>query len=1123
VAAAQLINKSFRGVYMVSENSALSRARIGVPSCSIAAAVAAILASVPAQQAFAQEAAGADQVSEVVITGSRIVRRDYQSDSPIVTMSSDALSNTSEVGVEQSLNKMPQFVPGQNQFSDAGSITVTPRTTPGIATANLRGLGSNRTLVLLDGRRTQPANASMVVDLNTIPQAAIDNVEIITGGAGSTYGADAVSGVVNFKLKRNFQGLTTDAQFGMTERGDGEQTAVSALLGSNFAEGRGNAMIGITYTRREQVIREDVPFFAQALTDPYLSAAQFLNFPGFTQGPPGNITNSTAGVAPRQAVMDSIFVPRGYSPGDVLNTTPVYFNTAATTDGATLFALPQGRVSGKLSPGYLGGTYPDAKYVVSNYLTGARTLTTNNRGGTLQVPLTRYSLFTNAHYSLNDNAEAYVQASFDENQTSTRFGDFVPAGNQWGVTIPFGDGLYAPSLDTTTGKTKAAYLPGGQYGLNCNPTGGCTNSQAFPVPSQLATLLNGRADLSKPADVQAAANNANWTYNYNLMYMPQRGLKNTQDTYEILAGLRGKLGFGDWTYDFFASRGDTSVQTEYQGFTDAASYQALIALPNYGKGQDFNNGRLGVLAHCTTGLNPFVNTGVSQDCIDIIDSNAQLTSKLGQTQAELDVQGGLFDLPAGNLRMAAGVDYRKDDYQYLPDQSMKTTDITTVVAGQFDTTETRGEITVKEIYGELLAPVLRNVPFAKNLELNAGYRFSDYDINAGSDSTWKLTANWDINDFIKFRGGRQVANRAPNISELYSPAVFEVVAWTDHDPCSNLTRATYGNMAANANRAKVNTLCSQLPGVDGKPNNFAGFGNGYIGQNQVYFPLGRDLTQGNINLQSEKAKTWTAGVVLRSPFESDALKDIQWSVDWYSINVDGAISTATTSYVYQECFNAFGTNPNYDPNNTFCQRIIRDGTNGNWLATQAQFINLSKVSTSGIDTTFDYRIRTPFFGGRSGALSVNLNASWLSSYDVQVAPSLPSFSYKDSIGSQYGALYKYKTLTNIGYAVGGASVNLSWRHLPKIRHNSLVTNPLSTTSPTSSYELFGLTGRWSINDTWTVRGGVDNLFDRQPVLVGANWVPTATGSGVTSAAGTTDTSNYDIIGRRYYLGFNAKF
>jgi len=1100
---------------MVSRDSALLRARVGVPLCSVAAAVAAVLSTV--QPAFAQDAAATDALTEVVVTGSRIVRRDYNSDSPVVTVSSDALTNTSEVGVEQSLNKMPQFVPGQNQYSDAGAATVTPRSSPGIATANLRGLGSNRTLVLLDGRRTQPANASMVVDLNTIPSAAIDNIEIITGGAGSTYGADAVSGVVNFKLKRNFQGMTTDAQFGQTERGDGEQSAVSALLGSNFAEGKGNAMIGLTYTRREEVIREDVPFFAQALSDPYLAAQQFLNFPGYVANAPGNITGSTAGGAPTQAAMDGVFGAKGYAAGDVLNTTAVYFNTAATTAGATIFALPQGRVDGKLSPGYLGGLYPGAKYVVSNALTGAQTLTTNNTGGTLQVPLTRYSLFTNARYDITDNVETYVQASFDENKTSTRLGDWVPAGNQWGVTIPYGTGVYAPSLAADGVTTRAQYLAGGQYGLSCPATGGCTNSQAFPVAPELAALLNSRG-VSPTTGA-----NTNWTYNYNLTYMPQRSISNTQDTYEMLAGVRGKLGFGDWTYDFFASRGDTTLQVEYKGYVDAASYQSLIALPNYGKGQDFNNGRLGVLGHCTTGLNPFVNTGVSQDCQDIIDSNAQLTSKLGQTQAELDIQGGVFDLPAGNVRAALGVDYRKDDYQYLPDQGMKTSTINTVVSGQFDTTETRGEITVKEIYGELLAPILKDLPFAKRVELNAGYRFSDYDINAGSDSTWKLTANWDINDFVKFRGGRQIANRAPNISELYSPAVFEVVNWTDHDPCSNLTRATYGNIVSNPNRARVNTLCSQLPGVDGKPNGFTGFAPGYIGQNATYFPLGRDLTQGNLDLSSESAKTWTAGVVLRSPFESDALKDINLAVDWYSINVDGAISTATTSYVYQECFNAFGTNPNYDPNNTFCQRIIRDGTNGNWLATKAQFVNLSKVNTSGIDSTFDYRIRTPFLFGRTGALSLNVNASWLLSYDVQVASSLPSFSYKDSIASQYGALYKFKMMTNIGYAVGSASVNLSWRHLPRIRHNSLVTNPASTTLPTSSYELFGLTGRWSVNDTISLRAGVDNLMDRKPNLVGANWIPTASGSGVTSAVGTTDTSNYDIIGRRYYVGFNAKF
>ncbi|MET0282614.1 MAG: TonB-dependent receptor [Steroidobacteraceae bacterium] len=1068
-----------------------------------------------AQQAPAEEQA----LEEVVVTGSRIVRRDYSSDSPILTLGTEALQATSEVGVEQTLNKLPQFVPGQNQFSDSGSITVTPRTSPGIATANLRGLGANRTLVLLDGRRSQPANASMVVDLNTIPTAAVESVEVITGGAGSTYGADAVSGVVNFKLKRNFEGVSIDAQTGVTERGDGEQTSISALLGSNFADGRGNAMIGLTYAKRDEIIREDVPFFEQALSDPYLAAAQFLNFPGFSAGIPGNITNSPSGGAPSQPAVNTWLASLGLPANDILNSSAFYFNRAATTDAATLFALTQGRISGRLSPGYQGGLYPDAKYVVSNALTGARSLTTNNPGGTLQVPLTRYSLFTNMHLEVSDNVEAYIQARFDENEVSTRLGDYVPAGNQWGVTVPYGTGVYAPSLNAN-GTTNAAYLAGGAYGLSCPATGGCTNSQAFPVPAQFAALLNSRvATAASPLGP-----NANWTLNSNLTYLPKRGLQTTNQTYEMLAGIRGQLGFRDWTYDLFASRGNTTVATEYIGFVDADSYQTLTALPNYGRGQDFNNGRLGVLAHCTTGINPFLNTPVSQDCIDIIDSDAKLTSQLEQEQVEFNVQGALFEMPAGTARFAAGLDTRRNTYQYLPDRGMKTTNITSVVTGQFDTTETRGEINVKEIYGEVLLPVLKDVPFIQKLEVNAGYRYSDYNTAAGSDSTWKLTANWDVNDYVKVRGGHQVANRAPNIAELFSPAVFEVVTWTDHDPCSNLTRAAYGNVAANPDRARVNALCAQLPGVNGQPNGFTGYGPTFVGQNAVYFPAGRDLTTGNTALKSEEAKTWTAGVVLRSPFQSEALNRITLAVDWYSIDIAGAISTATTSYVYQECFNAFGTNPNYDPNNSFCQRIIRDGLNGNWLATTASFVNLSSVKTSGVDSTLDYRINTPFFGDAVGTLSLNLNASWLLDYDVQVAASLPSFSYKDTIGdARYGAQYKFKSVTNLGYAVGPASVSLSWRYLPRVRHNSLATNPASTTSSTGAYSLFGLSGRWTVSDRLSVRGGVDNLLDRDPPRVGANWVPTATGSGVTSSVGTTDTSNYDIAGRRYYLGVTAKF
>src|SRR5690606_35342916 len=273
---------------------------------------------VQAQDASAPSAATAQSTPEnaIVVTGSRIQRRDFESESPIVTLSDDLLESTGEVGLDQALNELPQFGGGANQVTSATDIQTTPTSSPGIATVNLRGLGSNRTLVLLDGRRTQPANASLVVDLNTIPAAALDGVEIITGGAGATYGADEVAGVVNLRLKKNFTGIELDAQMGETWRGDGEQFKVSALLGSDFADDRGNAMIGLTYQKRNEVYLRDRPFFEAAFTDPNTPGRNvWPNFAGFAGPPNAN-----------QAAYDAIFVPRGYAPGDVTAGTQLFFN-----------------------------------------------------------------------------------------------------------------------------------------------------------------------------------------------------------------------------------------------------------------------------------------------------------------------------------------------------------------------------------------------------------------------------------------------------------------------------------------------------------------------------------------------------------------------------------------------------------------------------------------------------------------------------------------------------------------------------------------------------------------------------------------------------------------------------
>src|SRR5215475_14501798 len=237
---------------------------------AVSIAVALAIQASLVQLANAQQAAGdnSDGLTQVVITGSRIARRDYEANSPIQTIDASALENKASVTIEDTLNKMPQFVPaatGYTQVQDGELINTGATTTAGAATLSLRGLGPNRNLVLIDGYRAMPVNATMAVDLNTIPVAAVERVEVITGGASSVYGADAVAGVVNFILKKDFEGAALDLQTGAMQNGHGAESRASALFGVNGSDGRSNIMLGLELARRDPIHADDTDFWHNAL------------------------------------------------------------------------------------------------------------------------------------------------------------------------------------------------------------------------------------------------------------------------------------------------------------------------------------------------------------------------------------------------------------------------------------------------------------------------------------------------------------------------------------------------------------------------------------------------------------------------------------------------------------------------------------------------------------------------------------------------------------------------------------------------------------------------------------------------------------------------------------------
>ena len=190
------------------------------------------------------------------------------------------------------------------QLQDQSQITDNFATlTAGASTISLRGLGANRNLVLLDGYRAVPVNATMAVDVNSIPAAAIERVEVITGGASSVYGADAVAGVVNFILKKDFEGLDLDIQTGAMQNGEGAETRASALFGVSSGDNRANIMVGLEMARRDPIHADDTDFWSHALRDGTTYPTQLI----YT----GPYLTTDAANAPSRAAVDAIFSQAG--------------------------------------------------------------------------------------------------------------------------------------------------------------------------------------------------------------------------------------------------------------------------------------------------------------------------------------------------------------------------------------------------------------------------------------------------------------------------------------------------------------------------------------------------------------------------------------------------------------------------------------------------------------------------------------------------------------------------------------------------------------------------------------------------------------------------------------------
>jgi outer membrane receptor protein involved in Fe transport len=948
---------------------------------------------------------------ELVVTGSRIVRQDYVSNSPIVTIGLEALRQTGSVTIESGLNQLPQFTPGSgatNSFPPTG----------GRATLNLRGLGTNRLLVLMDGRRVQPGATDGTVDINLIPSALIQSVETITGGASSTYGSDAMAGVVNFKLRRDFQGVQLDAQYGISEKGDAASRQVAVTVGGKFAEDRGHAVLSVEYLSRGSVERIDRDFYALSQLSPLT---------------PNGAVNLGAN-APTQAAVNAVFAQYGLLPGTTINRAgPFGFNP----DGTLFTAAPV--------------TSPVLNYrgPLNNYLVNYNNSIVANSGLiiSLQTPLERYNAFGRAEYEVTDHIRVR------------------------------GQGLY------TTYETEATIAPPAIGLAGQVITVPVTNPF---LPADFRTLLASRAN---PA--------ADFPFTYVFTQFGGLPIRSKYDIYQFAIGLEGDIPDTDWTWDLYASKG----RTEVKGGPVGGKNVQLSALNRLLRAPD------GGASLCDGGFNPFGIHAVSPSCLNYLLAPQYNESVFKQDVVEANLQGGLFELPAGKLRFAAGGAYRKDSYSFEPDPLTAVGDF---LAGNINL-PSGGSQDVYEGYAEFLVPVLKDLPLVKSLELNGGYRYSKYR-TAGGVHTYKLDANWEVFSSFRLRGGYSRAIKAPSLISMFQPLARASLAVGNPvnaagqpifggDPCD--VRSLYRR---NGNGDRVRALCAAQGLNPSQLDSYTLTGAA----------IGIDGTSsGNRNLRPEKADTYSVGAVWRSQFDHPLVSRLSASVDYYDVKITGAVGTFPLAEAVARCYNVNGTsNPGYDIANIYCALLGRRNINGNLQDARVETLNLGAYETSGIDFQVDWALDLGDLGlnDKLGRISLNVVGTHLNKFKLQSLPEGPILSYKGltSGAINAGALPVWKVNTTMTYAVGRIDLSLRWRYIDSLDDVSRATSPTSTIAGVRTYNYFDLSGRWRVTDRFELRGGVVNLTNKDLPLIG-------------TGPGTSDVTTYDPLLRRFYVAVKATF
>lgn len=665
-----------------------------------------------------------DQEPGIVVTGSRIARPDLSSTSPLAVVQDEEFTLSGAVNVEQVINTLPQVIPGSTSFSNNPG--------GGVATLNLRGLGSQRNLVLVNGRRYIFFDTNQVVDLNTIPQFLIDRVDVVTGGASAVYGSDALTGVINFRLRSDLDGVIAGTQYSITEEGDGRRFNAYTAIGSQFADGRGHVAAFGEYYKRGSIFQADRDFSFFALGD----------------GANGLIPLGSAGVPQgRMTAASTLAIGIGASCG----------GTGQPPRNAGCFSIAEGT-------NYPGSGAFFGQPGVSTPYNSAANSYNYAPANYLMVPQERWTLGGYGEYEVAEGINAYAEVNFINNRVSNELAA-TPITQNVNINLAAVQPLVSAAdfaqmqliAQRQQAAIAAAATPGCAPVTATNPTGVCANP--FGPQTTGSTTIGAL----QPSEVRLGVNT-------RTTGVGARNVLDDRNAFRLLAGLRGNIT-DSLTYDayyMFARTRNASIQ---EGNISRSAFTRLVA-----------NGT----------CNVFGQDQLSPDCVNQISILAQ-NQDISQLQvAQASISSPLYQTGWASepIAFAAGVEWRSMEGRFIPDTALSSGDVAGFNAGQ----PTAGSYHAKEAFGELVVPLITE-NFIHRLELNGAARYSDYSLDAvGGVWTYSAGAKFAPIRDIEFRGQYQRAIRAPNVQELFGGQQVGFPAATD--PCALASAATDATIRA---------------------------------------------------------------------------------------------------------------------------------------------------------------------------------------------------------------------------------------------------------------------------------------------------------------------------------------